>query len=414
MEANLGKGRAYSFSFMISGTQTKTKSAPQSRGASLRSGVLQRKCACGQHTIGGGRCEACSRNRAQESLAGTISLQRQRTNRTEPAAVPSIVYDVLCSPGRPLDAETRAFFEPRFGRDYNQVVPPATAGGPAPGKLAVGEPGDMYEQEADRMAKTVARGQARGAQNMDVLGFPYDFSRVRVHTDSKAAESARAVSAIAYTVGQEIVFGAGRFAPGTTAGDELLAHELTHVVQQQKSGFGASTHRIQRTAATCPTDWSTTVGDDHTRALGMIDTARAKLSSYNGTSPPEVKTALDTHFKASGTGFAGWVNFNLAFLRALAPLASYDCEDTGSWWCGANTLAKTFWCVPFVDIRVCQPLYFGQPDIERSTTLIHEWVHKYGCNFDLGYRDSPDYPKQWTVTALLNADPFAQFAKDVK
>lgn len=59
-----------------------------------------------------------------------------------------------------------------------------------------------------------------------------DFSHVRMHTDSSAAESARAVNALAYTVGQDIVFGAGQYAPRTTTGQKLLAHELTHIAQQ--------------------------------------------------------------------------------------------------------------------------------------------------------------------------------------
>ena len=62
--------------------------------------------------------------------------------------------------------------------------------------------------------------------------FGRDFSQVRIHTDMKAAESAQAVNARAYTVGLDVIFGAGQFAPGTT-GKRLLAHELTHVVQQQ-------------------------------------------------------------------------------------------------------------------------------------------------------------------------------------
>jgi hypothetical protein len=59
-----------------------------------------------------------------------------------------------------------------------------------------------------------------------------EFSHVRIHTDSRAAESASAVGALAYTVGPHIVFGAGHFAPGTPQGDHLLAHELAHVAQQ--------------------------------------------------------------------------------------------------------------------------------------------------------------------------------------
>jgi hypothetical protein len=64
----------------------------------------------------------------------------------------------------------------------------------------------------------------------------HDFSRVRVHTDGQAAASAAAVQARAYTAGQQIVFAPGQYAPGTTAGRRLLAHELTHTVQQAGAG----------------------------------------------------------------------------------------------------------------------------------------------------------------------------------
>jgi hypothetical protein len=62
--------------------------------------------------------------------------------------------------------------------------------------------------------------------------FGHDFSGIRVHTDPQAAKSARAVGALAYTVGQHIVFDNGRFAPATADGRQLLAHELTHAIQQ--------------------------------------------------------------------------------------------------------------------------------------------------------------------------------------
>jgi hypothetical protein len=94
------------------------------------------------------------------------------------AAAPPIVLDVLRSPGRPLATATRTFMEAHFG---------------------------------------------------------YDFSRVRVHSDAAAEQSARDMNARAYTVGQNIAFGSGQFAPGTHEGQRLLAHELTHVVQQSNS-----------------------------------------------------------------------------------------------------------------------------------------------------------------------------------
>ena len=89
---------------------------------------------------------------------------------------PPIVHSVLRSPGRPLDATTRAFFEPRFGPDL---------------------------------------------------------STVRVHADGRAADSAAAVGAMACTVGSDVVFGRGRYAPYSTSGQHLLAHELAHLIQQE-------------------------------------------------------------------------------------------------------------------------------------------------------------------------------------
>jgi hypothetical protein len=63
--------------------------------------------------------------------------------------------------------------------------------------------------------------------------FETDFSGVRVHTDTRAAESARAINAKAFTTGRDVVFGAGQYAPETSKGRQLLVHELTHVVQQE-------------------------------------------------------------------------------------------------------------------------------------------------------------------------------------
>ncbi|MDP2782640.1 DUF4157 domain-containing protein [Devosia sp.] len=79
--------------------------------------------------------------------------------------------------------------------------------------------------------------------------FGHDFSRVRVHSDAAAEQSARDVNAHAYTVGHNVVFGAGRFAPGTNDGKRLLAHELTHVVQQ---GTAAVSPRLSVGAAGGP------------------------------------------------------------------------------------------------------------------------------------------------------------------
>src|SRR5712692_11999806 len=121
-----------------------------------------------QRCSNGVECAECRKKRE-------ATLQRAAVNSAPTHGVPPMVHDVLRSPGQSLDASARAFMEPRFG---------------------------------------------------------YDFSGVRVHADDRAAASARAVNALAYTVGREVVFGAGQYTPGTIAGKRLLAHELTHVVQQ--------------------------------------------------------------------------------------------------------------------------------------------------------------------------------------
>ncbi len=135
------------------------------------------------------KCAACEEDEEE--------LQRKETGTAEVGVseTPASVYQVLQSPGQPLDESTRAYFEPRFG---------------------------------------------------------HDFGAVRLHSDTAANQSAREMKAQAYTVGQKIVFGTGRLAPGTQTGRRLLAHELAHVVQQR------SVPMIQRQPL--PPDTGTSVG----------------------------------------------------------------------------------------------------------------------------------------------------------
>jgi hypothetical protein len=67
--------------------------------------------------------------------------------------------------------------------------------------------------------------------------FGHDFGKVRVHTDARAAESARAIQSIAYTLGKNIAFGSGHYTPETERGKRLVAHELVHVLQQERAGY---------------------------------------------------------------------------------------------------------------------------------------------------------------------------------
>jgi len=165
-------------------------------------------------------------------------LQRKRGARShESGVVPPVVHDVLRSSGQPLDAATRSFMEPRFAHDFSRV--PVHSAPRAANSLAVVPPHHGSEIEADAVAQQVMRS-TNAAPRADAA---QDFSRVRLHTDAKAAESARAVNARAYTVGENIVFGSNQYVPGTQEGKSLLAHELTHTIQQQQQQGGPTVQR---------------------------------------------------------------------------------------------------------------------------------------------------------------------------
>ena len=132
--------------------------------------------------------------------------------------IPPSVHDVLNEPGHPLDAGIRAFMEPRFDQD---------------------------------------------------------FSAVRVHTGERAARSTRTVDALAYTVGHDVVFGSGQYAPATPAGRHLMAHELAHVVQQQ-AGLASG---LQRQA----TSNGSTVEEEKAAEAAAASVAETATASLPGT-----------------------------------------------------------------------------------------------------------------------------------
>lgn len=151
--------------------------------------LLQRRCARADH-----RCEDESNRKQNLSREGV--LRRSDVPGTRSSTVPAVVGNVLAQYGQALAPDTRAFFEARFGQD---------------------------------------------------------FSRLRVHTGDQAAESAAAVGALAYTVGNNLVFARGQYSPSTESGRALLAHELTHTLQQRggvhtKLALGPAEDRFEQEA----------------------------------------------------------------------------------------------------------------------------------------------------------------------
>jgi len=152
------------------------------------------------------------------------SLQRVAVNNEPLAIVPPIVHESLRNAGRPLDAETQALMEPRFG---------------------------------------------------------HDFSNVRVHTDGRAAESAQAVNALAYTVGRDVVFDAGQYAPDTQIGKQLLAHELTHTLQQSR---GQTSHPAGESAMCINEPGDHYEQEAHRTAQSVLAPAQQLLGNTNQAS----------------------------------------------------------------------------------------------------------------------------------
>jgi Domain of unknown function (DUF4157) len=200
-------------------TQLKSSAVPAIAFTPVHGGLLQRKCACDGAPEVVGECEGCNKKRLQRKA------QNSEMEARNESAVPQIVHEVLRSPGQPLDATTRAYMESRFGHDFSRIrvhTDPSIIGS----DIAVNQPDDLHEQEASRVSAMVMHAKdssARGA----------NFSHIRVHVGEVAAESARAVNARAYTVGQNIIFGEGYYSPSTFGGKQLIAHELTHAVQQR-------------------------------------------------------------------------------------------------------------------------------------------------------------------------------------
>src|SRR5262249_24296519 len=97
-------------------------------------------------------CEECRRKRLQGKVTQPSTLNHQHSE------VPPSVHDVLRSPGHPLDAAPRAFFEPRFGHEFSQVRVRQVAPRRMQARLTIGQPNDKYEQEADRVAEQIVSG----------------------------------------------------------------------------------------------------------------------------------------------------------------------------------------------------------------------------------------------------------------
>jgi len=206
------------------------------------------------------KCTECEKEDKEKDEG---QLQRKEAGAA-PAVAPPSVHQVLNSPGHPLDRSTRAFMEPRFG---------------------------------------------------------HDFSHVRVHTDEAAGKSASAVSALAYTVGSHVVFGAGQYAPASATGQKMLAHELSHVVQQTQSPVLPS-DMLQRQDAGATPDAGATTPDAGATATPDAGTTLATTPDA-GTATPDAGAGAG----GAGTGAPAAPGGGAPSAAPAARVLSVDVEN---------------------------------------------------------------------------------------
>ena len=335
-------------------------------------------------------------------------------------------------------------------------------------KLAVNEPNDRYEQEADAMADRVMRMQqpdsviqrkckhceeeekqihrkpanpsapdvdepfenyvsslhgrgavlSQAARNFFEPRFERDFSGVRIHTGTDAAQSAERINALAYTTGNNIVFNTGQYQPGSEIGQRLLAHELTHVAQQQSA---VPTNEVQRTTArqvacaagpftsnggTVVADPVAFITEAETRASELIGAAIDELvfaqgQIASGSEPgwPVIGDALGFALTLMGLNpdsrrtwvrsGVGTVNLLVRRLRAIRSTLTgtgifYHCDPQGNVDmspCSAGTCrgetADAFSCAGSFRILLCDSFWSQGSLEERAVMLMHEHAHNF-------------------------------------
>ena len=259
----------------------------------------------------------------------TIAQNSGSGIRTQQNLEDSIVKESLRSPGRPLEPPTRTFMEFRFG---------------------------------------------------------HDFRRVRVHTDSRAAESAHTLGAHAFTVGSHIVFGAGKYSPETHSGKKLLAHELAHVLQQNVTSVQIGSSQpllIQRypncTPAVTGVSHPNEIIDQAKKdAIPVVSSALKFAQNPSGI----ILEVLNGTFHCPSQGDISHIEGIYEQLRSWLPVVTniecrteQECETDNP---GTDLYAFVIGCGSHGRaVNLC-PRFFQLSSHERALVMIHEGAHRFG------------------------------------
>ncbi len=198
----------------------------QSRPSSLlpaAKGILQRKCACGKLNPGGGECIECRGKKNLNNIQSKLNISQLNDKYEEEAERTANNVVSMASNDRHVFS-THSFFQ-REKSDATQVPNASTSPAIKPIDTST---------LAEKQVEAVSGGRPMLEMERSYFEprFGMDFSQVQIYDNATADRAARSVGALAYTRGRDIVFKHGMYAPNTATGRHLLAHELTHVVQQ--------------------------------------------------------------------------------------------------------------------------------------------------------------------------------------
>lgn len=310
------------------------------------------------------KCAACEQEEEQQA-------QRKETGGGDASgkAAPGIVSDVLSSgAGRPMEGDTRQFMESRFGQDFSQV---------------------------------------------------------RVHTDSRAAESASAIQARAYTSGRDIVFGAGQYQPESEGGKRLLAHELAHVGQQgggvmrQSAPEALTRYSNCSQAITGDAQFEVKIDNALRRAINFVGVAISALRAHD-VNDKNYMQALSRHFAGPNRAERRQILSTFrAILSDLQTETNFRCDSPHP----AAPNAQAYW-IETDDLIHINPPFFRRSINCRAIILIHEAAHDNAINTEGNHtpnRGDAEYPtgsvglpEGETVAARMTyPDSYAFFAAQI-
>ncbi len=359
-------------------------------------------------------------------------------------------------------------------------------------KLTVNQPGDIYEQEADRVADQVMRmtdvenlqtkpspiniqrkckeceeeekqlqrkplatfiqkknsssnsqgfahnGIANQIQsnkdsgsninestkNFMEMRFGADFSNVKIHTGNRASQLSKELNARAFTVGNDIYFNDGQYQPGSSEGKYLLAHELTHTVQQssaikqkkiQRQSNTQVTVSVSNAPGTCSLNQHHQIEPAVRQVQSWLSNTIHHLSNYigNSTSEPSVSAALQYHFHSLTTQTANNV---LTILNRInseivsRPDLNVQCHTATDDTCSAAGAYVSG------NLLVFCPKFFQGGSIWQTTALLHELAHSITRVTDItdrAYQRNRAYTYLSTNEALTNAESYALFCREI-